>query len=65
MRAELAIPRAAEDARVGRIERRATIDERQDVVERQVTRWMRRMLGPIARADVAVLADVAGDQPLG
>jgi len=35
------------------------------VVERQVTRWMRRMLGTIARAHVAVLADVAGDHPLG
>jgi len=36
-----------------------------DVVERQVTRWMRRVLGTIARADVAVLADVAADHPLG
>jgi len=59
------VPRAAQHAGVGRIERRATIDERHDVVERQVPRWMRRMLGTIARADVAVLADVAGDHPLG
>lgn len=35
------------------------------MVERQVTRWMGRMLGTIAWADVAVLADVAGDHPLG
>jgi len=35
------------------------------VVERQVTRRVRRMLGTIARADVAVLADVARDHPLG
>ena len=35
------------------------------MVERQVTRRMRRMLGTIARAHVAVLADVAGDHPLG
>jgi hypothetical protein len=41
------------------------VDERRDVVERQVTRWVRRMLETIARADVAVLADVAGDHPLG
>jgi hypothetical protein len=34
------------------------------VVERQVTRRMRRMLGTIARAHVAVLADVARDHPL-
>jgi hypothetical protein len=44
---------------------RATIDERQDVVERQVARRVRRMLGTIARAYVAVLADVARDHPLG
>jgi hypothetical protein len=43
----------------------ATIAERHDVIERQVTRRMRRMLGTIARADVAVLADVPGDHPLG
>jgi hypothetical protein len=59
------VPRAAQHAGVGRIERRAIIDERNDVVERQVTRRVRRMLGTIARADVAVLADVAGDHPLG
>ena len=59
------VPRSAQHAGVGRIERRATIDERHDVVERQVTRRMRRMLGTIAWADVAVLADVAGDHPLG
>jgi len=35
------------------------------VIERQVTRRVRRMLGTIARADVAVLADVARDHPLG
>jgi hypothetical protein len=35
------------------------------MVERQVTRRMRRMLGAIARALVAVLADVTGDHPLG
>jgi hypothetical protein len=35
------------------------------VIERQVTGRMRRMLETIARADVAVLADVAGDHPLG
>ena len=35
------------------------------MVERQVKRWMRRMLGTIAWADVAVLADVARDHPLG
>jgi hypothetical protein len=35
------------------------------VVERQVARWMRQMLGTIARAHVAVLADVARDHPLG
>ena len=35
------------------------------MVERQVARWMGRMLDTIARADVAVLADVAGDHPLG
>jgi hypothetical protein len=33
------------------------------MVERQVTRRVRRMLGTIARAEVAVLADVAGDHP--
>jgi hypothetical protein len=33
------------------------------VVERQVTRRVRRMLGTIARAHVAVLADVARDHP--
>ena len=59
------VPRAAQHAGVGGVERRATIDERQDVVERQVTRWMRRMLGAIARAYVAVLADVTSDHPLG
>jgi hypothetical protein len=59
------VPRSAQHAGVGGIERRATIDERQDVVERQVKRWMRRMLGTIAWADVAVLADVARDHPLG
>jgi hypothetical protein len=59
------VPRSAQHAGVGGIERRATVDECGDVVERQVTRWMRRMLGTIARADVAVLADVAGDHPLG
>jgi hypothetical protein len=35
------------------------------MVERQVMRWVRRMVGTIARTDVAVLADVAGDHPLG
>lgn len=35
------------------------------VVERRVTLWVGRMLGTIARALVAVLADVPGDQPLG
>jgi hypothetical protein len=35
------------------------------VVERQVARRVRRMLGAIARAYVAVLADVARDHPLG
>jgi hypothetical protein len=35
------------------------------VVERQVARWMRRMLGTIARAHIAVLADVTSDHPLG
>ncbi len=50
---------------VGGVERRATIGERQDMVERQVPRWMRRMLGTIARAPLAVLAAVAGDLPLG
>ena len=59
------VPRSAQHAGVGGVERRATIDERPDVVERQVTRWMRRMLGTIARAHVAVLADVARDHPLG
>jgi hypothetical protein len=59
------VPRSAQHAGVGGIERCATIGERQDMVERQVPRWMRRMLGTIARADVAVLADVAGDHPLG
>jgi hypothetical protein len=59
------VPRSAQHAGVGGVERRATIEERQDVVERQVTRWMGRMLGTIAWAHVAVLADVAGDHPLG
>jgi hypothetical protein len=59
------VPRAAQHAGVGRIERRATINERQDMVERQVTRWMRRMLRTITRAHVAVLADVTSDHPLG
>jgi hypothetical protein len=35
------------------------------VVERHVTRRVRRMLGTIARAHVAVLADVARDHPPG
>jgi hypothetical protein len=35
------------------------------MVERQVTRRMGGMVGTIARAHVAVLADVAGDHPLG
>ena len=35
------------------------------MVERQVMRRVGRMVGTIARADVAVLADVAGDHPLG
>jgi len=35
------------------------------VVEHQVARRMRRMLDTITRAYVAVLADVAGDHPLG
>jgi hypothetical protein len=59
------VPRATQHVGVGGIERRATIDECQDVVERQVARWVRRMLGTIARAHVAVLADVASDHPLG
>jgi hypothetical protein len=59
------VPRAAQHAGVGGIEWSATIDERQHVVERQVTRWMGRMIDTIAWADVAVLADVAGDHPLG
>jgi hypothetical protein len=59
------VPRSTQHAGVGGVERRATSDECRDVVERQVPRWMRRMLGTIARADVAVLADVAGDHPLG
>ena len=59
------VPRPAQHAGVGGVERRATVDERQDMVERQVMRWVRRMVGTIARADVAVLADVAGDHPLG
>jgi len=57
------VPRSAQHAGVGGIEWRATIDECGDVVERQVTRRMRRMLGAIARAHVAVLADVARDHP--
>ena len=59
------VPRAAQHAGVGRVERRAAVDERGDVVERQVTRRVRRMPGTIARAHVAVLADVARDHPLG
>jgi hypothetical protein len=59
------VPRAAQHAGVGRVEWSATVDECQDVVERQVTRRMRRMLGTIARAYVAVLADVASDHPPG
>jgi hypothetical protein len=59
------VPRATQHPSVGGVERRAAIDERQDVVKGEVTRWMRRMLGTIARADVAVLADVAGDHPPG
>jgi hypothetical protein len=59
------VPRATQHAGVGGVERRAIIDERQDVVKGEVTRWMRRMLGTIARADVAVLADMAGDHPPG
>ena len=59
------VPRAAQHAGVGGVERRATVDERQDVVERQVARRVRRMLGTIARAHVAVLADVTSDHPLG
>jgi hypothetical protein len=58
------VPRPTQHAGVGGIERRAAIDECQDVVERQVTRWMGRMLGTVARALVAVLADVAADHPL-
>jgi hypothetical protein len=58
-------PRSVQHAGVGGIERRATVDECQDVVERQVARRMRRMLETIARVYVAVLADVAGDHPLG
>jgi len=57
------VPRATQHAGVGGIERRATVVERQDMVERQVPRWMGRMLGTIARAYVAVLADVARDHP--
>jgi len=57
------VPRSAQHAGVGGVERRATVHERGDVVERQVARRMRRMLGTIARADVAVLADVARDHP--
>ena len=59
------VPRATQHAGVGGVERRATVDERHDVVERQVARRMRQMLGTIARAHVAVLADVACDHPLG
>jgi hypothetical protein len=35
------------------------------MVERQVARRVRRVLGAVARADVAVLADVASDHPPG
>ena len=59
------VPRSAQHASVGGVERRAAIDECQNMVERQVTRRMGWMLGTIARADVAVLADVARDHPLG
>jgi len=59
------VPRSAQHAGVGRVEWRATVDERGDVVEHQVARRMRRMLDTITRAYVAVLADVAGDHPLG
>jgi hypothetical protein len=59
------VPRSTQHAGVGGVERRATIDERHDVVQREVTRRMGRMLGTVARAYVSVLADVAGDHPLG
>jgi hypothetical protein len=59
------VPRAAQHAGVGRVERRATIDQRLHVIERQIVRWMRRMLDTIARTNPAVLPDVAGDHPLG
>lgn len=57
------VPRTAQHAGVDGVERRAAVGERLDVVERQVARWMRRMLGTIARAHVAVLADMARDHP--
>ena len=59
------VPRSAQHAGVGGIERRATIDERDDMVDRQVMRRVGRMVGTITRAYVAVLADVAGDHPFG
>lgn len=58
------VPRAAQDASVGGVERCAAVHERHDVVERQVMRRVSRMVRAIARADVAVLPDVPGDHPL-
>ena len=57
------VPRAAQHAGVGGVERRSTVDERGDVVRREVARRVTRVLGSVARADPAELSDVARDHP--
>jgi hypothetical protein len=59
------VARATEHASVGRIERRAALDQCQHVVGGQIMRRVGGMLGTITRADPAVLTNVAGDHALG
>jgi hypothetical protein len=59
-----AVPRTAEHARIGRVERRAAIDQRMYVIGGQVARWMGKVLDAIARAHPAVLPNVARDHAL-
>jgi len=58
------VARATEHASVGRIERRAALDQCQHVVGGQITRGVGRMLGAIAWADPTVLPDVPIDHAL-